>query len=142
MKDHLRVVFCCKICYNEVMEKSKKDKEFEKFAHKVYDKYKKKLLIENSNFSIRKISKEEHPYLAMQFAYPYLELQILYTDEPVKEFNEFPIEVERKLVHELCHFITDPLYAVSTNFYKSKSEIEDQRERLTDHIAMIAFKNI
>ena len=47
---------------------------------------------------------------------------------------------ERRIIHEFCHIITDPLYAVVLDF-PSKKQIENERERLTDHIAQIVNKH-
>ena len=38
------------------------------------------------------------------------------------------------MVHEFCHLLTDGLYTKATKRFASKDEIENERERLTDHI--------
>jgi hypothetical protein len=40
----------------------------------------------------------------------------------------------------LCHLITDPLYSKASTRLVSKTEVEDEREKLTDHLAVMAHK--
>ena len=119
----------------------KKDEiQYIKWIRQMYDKYKSILFIEKYHFKVEK-TKKEAQYLASEFNYPYLDAKILWSDESLKDWKENREDAERRLIHELCHTITDPLYSKTTNVYVSKSEIEDERERLTDHIAQIVNKH-
>lgn len=73
-------------------------------------------------------------------SYPYKTIHIKYSDDMVKDFKE-GIDVTATLIHEMCHPLTDPLYCKGINRYSSRNEINDERERLTDHIANIISKN-
>lgn len=116
------------------------EKEYQKWIRKMYDKYKSVLFIEKYHLKCRKVEKNEDYYLASKFNYPYLDATIIYSDESLKDWQENKIDAERRLIHEFCHIITDPFYATVIN-WPSKTQIEAERERLTDHIAQIVNKN-
>ena len=75
-------------------------------------------------------------YLSIGFSYPYLDPTIKFSDKALKAWKDGELKKDR-ILHELCHALTDPFYAKATNVFVSKNEIEDERERLTDTIAMI-----
>ena len=77
-----------------------------------------------------------------KFNYPYQTIKVryskcIYEDWEKKDYRA-AIEV---LIHEMCHPLTDGLYAKATSRYCTKDEVEDEREKLTDHIANILVKS-
>lgn len=81
----------------------------------------------------------ETKFLAMQNNYPYLDPMLYYHMNAVVAWNEGKLNRDR-ILHELCHCITDPFFEVAISRHSSKQEILDQRERLTDTIAAIIRK--
>ena len=75
-------------------------------------------------------------FLRIKLVYPYLDPTIGFSEKALTEFKKGTIFKDR-ILHELCHALTDPLYVKSTDRYASKTEIEDERERLTDVITVI-----
>jgi len=39
--------------------------------------------------------------------------------------------------YELCHLITEPLYSKASTQFVSKTEVEDEKEKSTDHLAVM-----
>lgn len=72
------------------------------------------------------------------FNYPYLNVTINYSEKALKEWSSGK-DMTPYVVHEMCHPITDPLYAKATARYTSRDEITDERELLTDLICNIAL---
>lgn len=105
----------------------------------MYEKYKSTLFIEKYHLKVTK-SEDKDTYLASEFNYPYLDINILYSEKSFKDWQKSKLDAERRMIHEFCHTITDPLYSICNN-YPSKKEIEQARERLTDHIAQIVNKH-
>jgi hypothetical protein len=122
------------------MKKTKK--EFEKWAMVYLKKIQKILLLDDFHpLSIEPSNKKN--ISECKFNYPYKSINIGYSDGVFEDFQKGKIEdVLGVLVHEMCHSITDPLYSKAVSRYVGKDEIEDERERLTDHIANILLKNI
>lgn len=81
-------------------------------------------------------NEKETTYLGIKCAYPYLDPMLYYHENAFKSWVEGKLEADR-ILHELCHIITDPLYCKATQRYVSQDEIKDERERLTDTIAAI-----
>lgn len=117
----------------------KEEKQLTKWIEEMYHKYKGILFIEKYHLKVEK-DKEEDRYLACQFNYPYLDAKILFSEKFLKDWQKDKLNAERRLIHEFCHIITDPFYAVVLDF-PSRKQLEDQRERLTDHIAQIVNKH-
>lgn len=115
----------------------KKEKDYIKWIHRMYDKYKAILFIESHHL---KTEKKTTGYLASEFNYPYLDINIEYSEEAMNDWVKNPKDAERRMIHEFCHTITDPFYSVIMDF-PSKKAIENERERLTDHIAQIVNKH-
>jgi len=61
---------------------------------------------------------------------------IRFSDKAVSEWISGNLPKER-ILHELCHILTDPLYVKARRRFVSNDEIEDERERLTDKMAVI-----
>ena len=116
---------------------------WEKFLIEVINKY--QPILGLSGYKILYAKTTEYSHLAMEFNYPYASTTLLY-NKSVKEKYEtgkmLEGEMKRQIIHELCHILTDPLYAKATSRYCSKQEVEDERELLTDKIANIIYQNI
>lgn len=79
-------------------------------------------------------------FMEISFTYPYLEPTIRFSEKSFGEWQMGKMKKDR-ILHELCHILTDPLYCKATYRYASKDEINDERERLTDTICII-IKNL
>lgn len=118
----------------------KKEKQYQEFILKCIKKYQPILQLGHFTIVVKKDTGSQY-YMACQHTYPYNDGIIIYSDDSLKDWLEEPRERhEKKVVHEMCHLITDPLYTKATTMWNSKSEIEDERERLTDHIAVMVTK--
>jgi hypothetical protein len=118
----------------------KQEKQLIKWVEEMYHKYKSTLFIEKYHLKVRIKEKDEDYYLASKFNYPYLDLTIIYSAEFLKDWQKNKKDAERRIIHEFCHAITDPFYATVIN-WPTRSKIEDERERLNDHIAQIVNKH-
>ena len=110
------------------------NKEFEKWVKKQVDYYKPFLDINLQDIKVE--YKKEQAYIGITCTYPYLEPTILYSDKAVEYWKNKELTKD-KILHELCHIITDPFYIKAISRYASKDGVEDERERLTDTIAVI-----
>lgn len=117
-------------------------KSFEKWALPLLKKIQKVTLLDHYEPLTLEYKKDiGDPLATCDFHYPYQSITISYGDQLLSRFKEKKHkEVFGILVHEMCHPITDPLYAKAVTLWKSKQEVEDERERLTDHIANIIIK--
>ncbi len=75
-------------------------------------------------------------YLRISFAYPYIDSCIGFSQSAFDAWVKGEMTKDR-ILHELCHIITDPLYSKAVSVFRTKDEVEDERERLTDTITMI-----
>lgn len=126
------------------MKKTNKDKiEFEKYLMQISLKYQKILLLDNSVLTWTFGTDNKNAYAESWVAYPYLSLNLHYSQEMLDEWlkNKTSKIVKRAIIHEMIHPLTDALYIKGIERYSSKSEINNERERLTDHIANIIIKN-
>ena len=115
--------------------------DYIKFIEECIEKYQSVLKITHFTFTIQETKTDE--YLACRHRYPYNDGMIIYSQESFGDWQKEPLKYhERKILHEMCHLITDPLYTKATTQFTSRSEIEDERERLTDHIAVVVHKFI
>src|SRR3990167_6010322 len=115
----------------------KKEKDFELWIREQIKRYVPMLGLELYEIKIKKGDKEQ--YLEITCEYPYLCGTIKYTDEAKDDWRKGEIAPDR-ILHELCHIITDPLYVKAIERHSSKEEIKDEREKLTDYIAAIVRK--
>lgn len=115
------------------------EKDFEKWIRKQVNRYVPHLGLELWDIKIEKTTKER--YLAMSCNYPYMDGRIMYTDAALKDWKEKKLMPDR-ILHELCHLITDPLYVKAVERHSSVDEIKDERERLTDYLAATLRKLI
>ena len=122
------------------MKLNKRDKEFEKYAYGVIKKYSKILLLDKHTFELRKGTEDSGSLMECVYNYPYLNVTFNYGDKVVDRYFK-KVNVVPYIVHEMCHPITDPLYAKAESRYVSKNEILDEREKLTDYICNIVIKN-
>lgn len=114
--------------------KSKKD--FENWLRKQIDFYTPHLFLEKFVIGIEE-SKTE--YLAMTCRYPYLDNDLLYSEKAFNDWKDGKLKQDR-ILHELCHIITDPLYCKATQVYRNKDEVECEREHLVDLLSNIIQK--
>lgn len=117
-----------------------KNVKFEKYLYKLINKYSKILLLDKHTFELKNKLENDGSLMECVSNYPYLNVTINYGDKIVKKWNNKE-DIIPYVVHEMCHPITDPLYAKSTDRYASKNEILDEREKLTDYICNIVIKN-
>jgi hypothetical protein len=119
------------------------NRDFEKWALPLLHKLQKVLLTEDfTPLTLHYGLENTRAYAECRCLYPYKSITINYGDEIVRDFKKGKRnDCLAALTHEMCHPITDPLYSKATSRYASKDEIEDERERLTDHIANIVLKN-
>ena len=76
-----------------------------------------------------------------QFNYPYQSIVIRYSEDCLQLWKDKRYQkVLGTLFHEMTHQLTDALYAKACNTWRSKEELEDEREKLTDHIASMLLK--
>ena len=117
----------------------KTKKEFEKLLHEMIAKYAQILMIVHHTFSVEYGCEHRNSVMEFAYSYPYLDSIVRYSDDALKRWRKGE-NILPFLLHELCHGVTDPLYAKATSRYVTNSEIEDERERLTDHICNIVLK--
>ena len=115
-----------------------KEKQYQEWIRQMFKKYQPILFLDPYHLKLKKVKDN---YLASKFNYPYLDIDIEYSDESIKDWVENKKDAERRMIHEFCHTITDTFYNVSVDRYCTKSQMEDARERLTDHIAQIVNKH-
>lgn len=117
----------------------KERKEFIIWATKKYKKYEKVLKLQH--FKVRIAFKSDLGNALMQCSsrFPYMDPDIYFNDYTITKWKENKDEVERCLVHEMCHIITDALYCKALKRFVTQDEIEDERETLTDRIALIVY---
>lgn len=113
--------------------------DYIRFIRTVIDKYAGPLQLGHFTFLVQRA--EENGYLSCLYRYPYNDGIIQFSEHSFEDWQSEPAAYhERKILHEMCHLLTDPLYSKTTTQFPSRSEVEDERERLTDHIAVVVFK--
>lgn len=117
---------------NYMKQKTKQD--FIKWIEEQVEYYKPFLGIELQKIKIKE--EKDLEYLAIACVYPYLEPYIKFGDKAFKAFQEGYFTKD-KILHELLHIITDPLYKKALTRFVGEREIEDERERLTDTLTVI-----
>lgn len=124
------------------MAKNKGNKEFEAWANKELKKIQKLLLMDD--FTIGKIKSSGHATTSTsEYRYPYKDVEIEYSDSLVTLWKRGEKkEAFAVLLHEMIHPITDKLYGVGYDRFASKSQIENEREQLTDHFTNVLMKAI
>ena len=117
--------------------KKKTEADFEKWIQKQVDFYVPILGLEIWTIKIRKDGHER--YMAMACNYPYVNGEIKYSHSAFIDWTRGEM-TPHSVMHELCHIITDPLYVKAIQRFSSSQEIKDEREKLTDMIAVIVMK--
>lgn len=119
----------------------KDEKQFEKWAMPFLKKAQKILLLEHFHpITLRFDPKEKRPFCNLD--YPYQCIKIAYTSELLEDWEKKKFtQVKATLLHEMVHPLTDPFYANGYDRFVTKDTIENEREKLTDHIANIILKN-
>lgn len=112
---------------------------FESEIKKLIEKWVPVLLIQRHTFEVKYGTESKTAYLEFIYNYPYLNQTICYSDKAFNEWAEGK-NIEPYILHEICHCLTDPIYSKACDRYIGKNEIEDERERLTDHICNILLK--
>jgi hypothetical protein len=119
--------------------KNKTEKDFIKWIKETIDYYLPKLFININKIEIEK--GEETRYLEITCTYPYLDPTLKYSERAFNAWIKGKIKKDR-ILHEICHILTDPLYSKANDRFSGKNEIEDERERLTDTLASILIQYI
>ena len=114
-----------------------KNKKFEQWIRKQIDFY--TPILDIGLWTIKIKNNEKENYLAISCNYPYLDAELSYAQKALTDWKKGKLKRDR-LLHELCHIITDPLYVKAIERYSSKNEITDEREKLTDMIAAVITK--
>jgi hypothetical protein len=125
----------------EKVNNLKTRKDFEKWLKRTIDFYKQYLDISLQDIEIQYQDKKNVDYvLSISNSYPYLEPILYYTDEAFNLWLKNKLREDR-ILHELCHILTDPLYNTALSRFTTRDVVENERERLTDTIAVI-IKNL
>ncbi len=116
---------------------TKQDKQLtEEEILRLIKEYQSVLLLDRLIFKVHYGLEKDTSLAESAFHYPYLDATIRYGDELVNKVKNKQ-DITHIILHEMCHSITDPLYSKAMQRLVSRDEIEDERERLTDHIANI-----
>lgn len=118
--------------------RKKTKQDFEAYIKAIINKYIPILFLQKHTFKVKFGTEANSSYYDFIYNYPYLNQTIGYSELAFKEWCEGKNQVPFVL-HEICHCLTDPLYSKATQRHVSKDEIEDERERLTDHICNIVL---
>ncbi len=115
----------------------KKEKEFIEWIKKQVEFYQPFLGLHLHSITVEK-SKEVRPDFRLEITctYPYFDPTIRYTEEAFKDWADNKLPPNR-ILHELIHILTDPLYCKAITRFTTRNEIEDERERLTDTLTLI-----
>jgi len=120
------------------MKVSKEDR-FESWIRKQIDHYSPHLGLVLPRVKIK--HDESESYLAITCTYPYLDPELRYNEKARSDWQKGEMKNDR-ILHELCHMLTDPLFCKATERYVTKYEVNDEREKLTDTLAAILRKFI
>lgn len=110
-------------------------KDFEKWIRKQINYYAPILGVDINEIKIEK-KQGDDSYISIANTYPYLDPTLYYSDSAYKDWKKGELKGDR-ILHELCHILTDPLYCVALDRFMTKDVINNERERLTDTIAAI-----
>lgn len=114
--------------------KKKTHKEFKKWIKESIDMYVPILGLQLNEILIE--HGKETNYLEIECNYPYIDSNIKYSEKAFENWEKGEMKRHR-ILHELCHIITDPLYVKAIERYVTKIDINDERERLTDIMSAI-----
>jgi hypothetical protein len=121
--------------------KTKQQKQFETWAMPRLVKIQKVLLLEHFHpIDLQPNGKDSTSECL--YSHPYQSINVRYSNDVLKNFKEKKYnDVLNVLVHEMCHPLTDPLYGTGFERFVTKEQLENEREKLTDHLANILLKN-
>ena len=122
------------------MTTTMKSPKLEKKIMEIVKQYQPILLLQRNTFELKYGTENPKAYMECVFNYPYLNVTLKYSDDFVEKYNKKE-DITPYVVHEMCHVITDPLYAKATERWASKNEVLDEREMLTDYICNIVIIN-
>lgn len=115
----------------------KEEKQFIEWVEKQIEYYKPYLDINLQEILVMKAGDEDDvQYLGITCPYPYLEPVLKFSDTAIQEWKDGVLK-PKAVLHELCHTLTDPLYFKAVKRYTTEGEISDERERLTEKLAVI-----
>jgi len=114
-------------------------KDFERHCYAIIEHFVPILLLQRHTFELKKGVNNQEALMECVFNYPYLNVTINYSEKAFEKWKKGE-DVTPYVVHEMCHPITDPLYAKATDRYASRNEITDEREMLTDLICNIVLQ--
>jgi hypothetical protein len=118
---------------------SNDEKRYIAWLKKIKEKYVPILFLDRHDIHFERKDAGDN-YLSSAFRFPYLEGEIFYSSKAIVDWKRNPKQAERRIIHEFFHIITDQLYAIALERFPSKSQLEDAREGLTDHLARIVSK--
>lgn len=118
------------------------NKSLERWAKAEIDKYQDIILLQDHKIFFKyDKSVDDGAIMECDPRYPYKVLTIRYGKVALEEWKKPDHgELHDTIIHELVHAITEPLYRKAILRYTSDGEINDERERLTDHITNIITK--
>jgi hypothetical protein len=121
--------------------KTKKVKGFEKWANNELRKLQKMVLLEHFNLLPIKATDKPSDNSCCVHHYPYQTIEIEYNQDVFNWWMDGNNHRAREvLTHEICHALTDEFYNKGFDRFTGKDDLEDAREKLTDHIANILLK--
>lgn len=121
------------------MKKKKTEKEFVRYIKKVIERYTPVLFLEKYHVQLIKGISIQGSLFEVQFRYPYLDFLLRWSDTAFEQWKKGD-DLNREILHEMCHVVTDPFYAKACTRYVGKVDLEDERERLTDMICNIIMR--
>lgn len=117
-----------------------KNEKAELAIMEIIARYQPILLLGRNTFKLKYGVENKDSVMECVFNYPYLNVILSYGDALIERFKRKE-DITPYVVHEMCHVITDALYDKAINRCVTKSEINDERELLTDYIANIVLIN-
>lgn len=118
-----------------------KSEKFERYIKSVIKEYQPILLLQRHTFEVSYDgSFSDNEIMESVVKYPYLNAKIKYGDEALRMWKN-KTDMKPYIIHEMCHTITDPLYIKGNMRYVTITELNDERERLTDVICNIIINN-
>lgn len=119
------------------MPKQITHKEFENWIREQINHYSPILGIVLIDVGIK--FRKETEFLDITCTYPYIDPTIRYSEKAFEAWRDGEIKSDR-ILHELCHILTDPLYCLINQREFSRDTIINERERLTDMITAVIRK--
>lgn len=117
----------------------KTPKDFEKYIGKIINKYIPILLLQRHIWKVERGTTSDTALMECVYSYPYLNVTIRYSEKAFQDWRKGE-DMVPFIVHEMCHPITDPLYAKAASRWICQEDLLDERERLTDLISYIVLK--